>query len=122
MLSSPRDAGVALTPVAFALQELAACWNQGYEALARGDLERVSALLAIAADHVATAGDGGHDTVAEAALRTVAAAAHGRLQHGVSAGLVGIEEELARARVGGKALRGYAEPARPLGSSVVRDA
>src|SRR5689334_16204368 len=102
MASSPRD--VALTPVAFALQELTACWNQGYEALARGDLERVAALLAIAADHVAAAGDGHADSAAEAALRAEATAAHGRLRHGVRAGLVGVEEELARVRVGGKAL------------------
>ena len=42
------------SPVAFALQELTACWNQGYEALVRGDLERVQSLLELADDRSLT--------------------------------------------------------------------
>lgn len=121
MGSSRAEPDTTATAVAFALQELIACWNQGYEALARGDLERVDALLAIAAEHVATAGTGTADTPTEAALRREATSAHGRLRHGMQAGLTGLQDELARARKGSKALRGYGNPARQLGTTVVRD-
>ncbi len=120
MASSPRDATAA--PVAFALQELIACWDQGYEALTRGDLDRVQALLDVADDHVARAGDGRSDSPAEAKLRNDAASARGRLEHGMKAGLVGLQDELARTRRGAKALRGYGNPLLGLGGNVTRDA
>jgi hypothetical protein len=120
MASSPAE-----TPRAFALQELIACWNQGYAALAQGNLEQVAALLDIAAEHLVDASradDTRVDTPAEAALRQEATAAYGRLQYGMNAGLVGLQEELSRARVGAKALRGYGNPSLRVGSRVVRDA
>lgn len=124
MASSRSDAGrpdaAAVTTTAFALQEMIACWNQAYEALARGDLDRVAALLDVAEDHVAAAGDGHLDSTAEALLRQEATTAHGRLQHGMRAGLAGLQDELARARVGGKALRGYGNPAAGVGGNVTR--
>jgi hypothetical protein len=40
----------------------------------------------------------------------------------MNAGLVGLQEELSRARVGAKALRGYGNPSLRVGSRVVRDA
>lgn len=119
---SAESASPAATPVAFALQELTACWNQGYEALVRGDLDRVQALVDIADDHVPNAGDGTSDSAAEAALRHEALAARGRLEHGMKAGLAGLQDELARARRGGQVLRGYANPLGGIGDSVTRDA
>ena len=107
MASSPAE--TTATPKAFALQELTACWNQAYEALVRGDLDRVTAMLDVADDHVASSGDGRHDTIDEQQLRATAMGAKGRLEHAMRAGLQGMREELARARVGGKALRGYAQ-------------
>lgn len=113
---------VAPTSAAFALQELAACWDQGYEALARGDLERVAALLDLAQEHLAKAGDASHDSPRETALRSAAAAANGRLQHGMKAGLVALRDELARARTGGKALRGYGDSVARPSDGMRRDA
>lgn len=104
MASSPSEPG---TPAAFALQELAACWNQACEALTRGDLDRAGALLDVAGEHLAAAGDGGADSPDEAALRRQAHGAFGRLQHGMKAGLDGLQTEIVRARQGAKALRGY---------------
>jgi hypothetical protein len=119
MASSPADAATP-SPRAFALQELIACWNQGYEALLRGDVDAARSLLDLADDHIAAAGDGHGDSAAEAALRISAASSRGRLEHAMKAGLAGLQQELTRARQGGKALRGYgssvAEP------NVVRDA
>lgn len=108
MASSPAEPTSA---VAFALQELAACWNQAYEALTRGDVDGVAALLAIAGDHVHAAGAGANDTPAEASLRREARAAFGRLQGGMKAGLDGLQAEMARSRQGAKALRGYGDAA-----------
>lgn len=122
MASSPRDAAATATPVAFALQELIACWDQGYEALVRGDLERVQALLDVADDHVARAGEGRSDSPAEAKLRGHAASARGRLEHGMKAGLTGLQDELARTRRGAKVLRGYGNATLGLGGNVTRDA
>lgn len=98
------------SPVAFALQELTACWSQAYEAMTRGDLIAVAHLLDEAQLQLATAGDGRDDTANEAHLRSQAASAHGRLQHAMKAGLDGLREELARVRRGAKALRGYGQP------------
>ena len=107
MASSPADP--TANPKAFALRELAACWNQAYEAMAQGDLDRVSSLLDITADHLTVAGNGEGDDADEAQLRNDALTAKGRLEHGMHAGLQGMREELARARVGGRALRGYSQ-------------
>lgn len=120
MASSPADPAT-LSPRAFALQELTACWNQGYEALARGAVEQVDALLTVAADHLAAAGDGRGDSAAEARLRDEARAAHGRLQHAMQSGLAGLQQELGRIRTGGKVLRGYGSASRAVGNELVRD-
>lgn len=98
--------------IGFALEELAACWNQGYEALAQGDLPRVQALLDVADDHLPIAGNGEADTPDLAQLRTRALEARGRLEHGMRAGLVAMAEELAKTRLGAKVLKGYADPIR----------
>lgn len=110
--------GATPSSATFALQEVVACWNQGYEALAQGDLERVSALLEIAEEHLANAGPGEADTAEEASLRDQARAARGRLEHGMKAGLDGIRAELAQTRRGAKALRGYGDASRRLGGNV----
>ena len=120
MASSPAE--TTATPRAFALQELAACWNQAYEALVRGDLDRVTSLLDVADEHVATAGDAGTDDPAEARLRATAMGAKGLLEHAMRAGMQGLRDELARARVGGKALRGYAQATPRSDDGVLRDA
>ncbi|MBM3974350.1 MAG: hypothetical protein FJ301_09660 [Planctomycetes bacterium] len=120
MASSPAEN--AATPKAFALQELTACWNQAYEALVRGDLDRVTALLDIIDDHVATAGDSRTDTANEQQLRATAMGANGRLEHAMRAGLQGMRDEMERARVGGKALRGYAQATPRTDDSVFRNA
>lgn len=120
MASSPAE--TTATPKAFALQELAACWNQAYEALVRGDLDRVTALLDVADEHVAAAGAGATDDAVEARLRATAMGAKGLLEHAMRAGLQGLRDELARARVGGKALRGYAQATPRGGDGLHRDA
>jgi hypothetical protein len=109
MASSPTDGPAAATPspVAFALRELITCWDQGYEALTRGDLDRVGALLDIAADHLDGSVSDQPDTPEEASLRGEALSAKGRLEHGMHSGLTGLREELVRARQGAKALKGY---------------
>lgn len=100
-------AAPADTSVGFALEELAACWSQAYEAIARGDLQCIDALLTQADIQVAAAGDGATDTPAEAELRKQAATAYGLLQHGMQTGLEGIRNELGQLRRGKKVLRGY---------------
>ncbi|MCB9877705.1 MAG: hypothetical protein H6835_08910 [Planctomycetes bacterium] len=104
MASSPPEAD---SDAAFALRELAACWNQAFEAIGQGDLDRVENLLELADEQLVAAGDGTVDTPAEAALRGEATLAFARLQHAMKAGMDGIRDELARARKGQKALRGY---------------
>lgn len=104
MASSPREVD---SDAAFALRELTACWNQAFEAIGQGDLDRVENLLELADEHLVAAGNGSKDTAAEAPLRREATVAFGRLQHAMKAGMDGIREELARARKGQKALRGY---------------
>ncbi len=118
MASSPADAATP-SARAFALQELIACWNQGYEALARGEVDRAQALLDVAEEHLAAAGDGLTDDATEAALRCEAISSQGRLAHAIRAGLDGIGEELGRTRRGGKALRGYGSAT--TAATVVRD-
>ncbi|MBL8730102.1 MAG: hypothetical protein JNM25_16890 [Planctomycetes bacterium] len=118
MASSPTEPGSA---VAFALQEVTACWDQAYEALARGDVERAATLLDIAGAHVAGAGDGSKDTPTEAALRQQAHGAFGRLQHGMKAGLAGLQGELVRVRQGAKVLRGYGDAAGAVTSRMSKD-
>ncbi|MBL8751064.1 MAG: hypothetical protein JNK78_18035 [Planctomycetes bacterium] len=118
MASSRAEALRTTASATFALQEVIACWNQGYEALAQGDIERVTALLEIAEDHLANAGAGEADTPEQANLRDQARAARGRLEHGVKAGLDAIRAELGQTRRGAKALRGYGDASRRLGGNV----
>jgi hypothetical protein len=117
MASSPSEPP---TPVAFALQEVAACWDQAYEALTRGDVDGVASLLDIAAGHVVAAGDGQADTPAERALRQQAQGAFGRLRGGMKDGLEGLQGEIVRARQGAKVLRGYGDAAGAAVSSVLK--
>jgi hypothetical protein len=122
MGSSPTEPVTASpSPRAFALQELIACWDQGYEALAQGDLDRVAALLEVADDHLAGAMTGGTDSEVEARLRIEAMSAKGRLEHGMRSGLAGLQEELARSRQGAKVLRGY-QVAHGATTRIVREA
>jgi hypothetical protein len=119
MASSPSEPA---TPTAFALQELTACWDQGCEALARGDLEKVAALMAIADGHLGGLPPARADSPAEQRLRHAAMAARGRLEHGMQAGLAGVRDELGKVRHGARALSGYRDPTRGVGSRVVHDA
>jgi hypothetical protein len=116
MASSPAEPTRA--DAVFALQEVIACWDQGYEALARGDLERLEALLDVAEAFVPRlpASDGGDPAVAQ--MRAEAAASRGRLEHGMHSGLDALRGELGRARTGAKVLRGYAQPDGQLGNRV----
>lgn len=107
-----------LSPVALALQEVTACWDQGYEALVRGDLERVAALMDIAEDNLGKVGNSTGDSASEAELRNDALSARGRLEYSMRAGMEGIGQELACARRGSKALRGYAGASDRLGGNV----
>jgi hypothetical protein len=119
MASSPAEGGTA-TRRGEALQEVTTCWDQAYEALARGDLERVAALLDIAGDYVPALGDGAGDSPAEAHQRALATSAFGRLRHGMQAGLTGLQDEMARSRNFGKLLRGYGDPRFGIGINVER--
>ena len=112
MASSPPDRTEAIepataSPVAFALEELTVCWTQAYEAMARGDLDRVTGLLDLAQAQVPAAGDGRADSPEEAALRRRAHTAFGLLRHAMNEGMTAIREELGRARKGQKALADY---------------
>lgn len=93
----------------FALRELIVCWDQAYEALTQGNLDRVANLLDVADEHVAKVGD---LATLPPNLCNEAVSARGRLQHGMRAGLEGLSEELARARKGEKVLRGYGQAQR----------
>lgn len=116
MASFPADRQVADSPTAFALRELIACWDQGYEALARGDLDRVEDLLGIADDHLRSLPDHAGDGPIETGLRAEAVAARGRLEHGMRAGLDGLRAELDRTRQGARVLHGYRGAGNGLGS------
>ena len=118
--SAARPAAAEPSPVEFALQELIASWDQAYEALCRGDLDGVGALLDLADAQLATAGDGCSDTEAEARLRVEASSARGRLLHGMHVGLDGLKQELARTRRGGKALRGYGGKGQSIGGKLTK--
>lgn len=122
MASSPADRPAEATPSprTFALREAIACWNQGYEALVRGDLDGVTALLDIADDHLSAIGDSTQDTPAEARLRDEARSARGRLEHAVRAGLAAVDTERAQARLGERALKGYGDPTARLGNHLQR--
>ncbi|MCA8949957.1 MAG: hypothetical protein KDE27_10675 [Planctomycetes bacterium] len=117
MASSPSDPNTS-----FLLQELTACWDQGYEALARGDVARAEALVAIADEQLAKLQPAERDTATEGELRRTADAARGRLEHGVRSGLAGLRDELRRVRQGGRALQGYKLAPAQLGDRVHRDA
>jgi hypothetical protein len=118
--TEPTPPTTTPSPVAFALQELIACWDQGYEALARGDLDRVTSLLDIADDHLANIGRPADDTPELAHLRNAAVSAKGRLEHGMRGGLAGLQEEMARTRQGAKVLKGYGQARATLGTTIHR--
>ncbi|MCR9245001.1 MAG: hypothetical protein NXI31_08205 [bacterium] len=117
MASSPTE-----SPTTFALQELIACWDQGYEALARGDLERVTALLTIADGQLRGLAAQDDDTPSESELRERAMTSRGRLEHGVRAGLQSVGQELGKVRQGSRALDGYKAPITDRIPRVERDA
>lgn len=108
--SRAEEPGAAAPAPAAVLRELAAGYDAALAALLQGDLEAVAdalgrgeALLAIPA----AAADPGLDD-----LHRAATAAHGRL-FGVLAALhARTRDELARARQGRRALRGYAAVSR----------
>lgn len=108
-----RDGVAAATDssVAFALQELIACWSQAHEAMGCGDLNLVGDLLDQADSQLASAGDGTGDTPEEAALRQRAVTAYALLQHAMKSGLDGIQKELGHTHRGKRALRGYVQAA-----------
>jgi hypothetical protein len=110
-MKSPAEA-------AFALQELEVCWDQCYEALARGDLDRVAALLDVADEHLRDLPAPADDSAELAELRGRATAASGRLGHGMRAGLDGLRDEIGRARVGQKMLQSYGDPTRGIGGRI----
>ena len=120
--ASEPDAPANATDVAFALQELNACWSQAYDAMTRGELEVVAGLLAAADAHLDAAGEGLDDTPAEQALRRHAASTFGLLQHALEVGMTGVRAELGKHRHGRKALRGYDRSEHDPGGRVTRDA
>jgi hypothetical protein len=107
--------------IAFVLQELTACWDQSYEALARADLDRVAALMARADEHVARLADARITGDELRRLHRQALAARGRLEHGMKAGLDGVRQELRRTRDGTRALSGYRDNTRDLGGRIARE-
>jgi hypothetical protein len=106
MASSPTDPAKQ-SPTAFAMREVTTCWHQAYEALCRGDLDSVQALLDEVDLQLPATGDASTDGVDERTQRAAMQQAFGLLQSGMQTGLDGIAGELAQARRGGKALRGY---------------
>jgi len=127
MASSPHNeahsAGEAATTessVGFALQELIACWSQAHEAMTRGDLQSVTALLNQADEHLRAAGDGSSDTAAEATQRQRATTAYNLLQHAMETGLTGLRKEIGQTRRGKKALNGYSKAAGNTGSRLLK--
>ncbi|MBP8300225.1 MAG: hypothetical protein KA020_07690 [Planctomycetes bacterium] len=111
MASSPASPEAA----AYRLGELTACWDQAYEALTQGDLERVTSLLDIAEEHLAGLPHASNDDPTMASQRQQAMAARGRLEHAMRVGLEGLGHELSRVRQGSKMLQGYRDPTRGLG-------
>ena len=125
-MSSPRnqvaaEGGAEQSDVAFALQELNACWSQAYADMTSGQLDSVAGLLDQAEQHLAAAGDGRCDSPIEAKLRRQAASSHALLQHAMQVGLDGIRDELGKHRRGKRALRGYDRTESDAGSRVLRD-
>jgi hypothetical protein len=118
MASSPANDEAA----AYLLGELTACWNQGYEALAQGDLERTAVLLDVAEGHLKSLQPASEDDATATGLRQEAMAARGRLEHGMRKGLDGLAEELVKVRQGSKVLQGYRDPTRGLGNRIERNA
>lgn len=120
--AKPGDDPAVATDVAFALQELNACWSQAYDAMTRGELKAVAGLLTAADAYLDAAGEGLDDNPAEQALRRHAASTFGLLQHALEVGITGVRDELGRHRRGRKALRGYDRSDRETGGRVTRDA
>ena len=106
----------APSPVEFALQELTAIWNQGYEALAQGNLDHLAGLIDLADEYTSAAGDGRNDSESERCQRDLALEAKGRLEHGMRTGMQVLQDELARSRIGARVLRGYADPTLATGN------
>ena len=113
---------MASSQTEFALQELTACWDQGYEALARGDLDRVASLMTLADDHLRALPPASDDSPVESKLRLAATAARGRLEHGMRSGLSAVREELIKVHQGVRALGGYKHLQSGIGHRVERDA
>jgi hypothetical protein len=116
----PAASPASQSDVAFALQELIACWSQAHDAMARGELDAVAGLLDQADVQLAAAGDGAEDTPEERRLRQQAATTYEVLQHAMKAGLSGLREELGKHRRGKKVLRGYDRTENDAGSRVTR--
>jgi len=105
------NAAATDSSVAFALEEMIACWTQAHEVMTRGDLQSVASLLDQADRQLQAAGSGQSDSPDEARLRQRAVTAFGLLQHAMQSGLDGMRKELGQARRGAKALRGYVHAA-----------
>lgn len=118
MASSPTEPSA----VAFALQELTACWDQAYEAMAQGDLDRVQALLDVADRQLHELPGSAFDSSEEARQRRLAMAARGRLEHGMRSGLEALAAEIGQTRQGARALAGYRPGGQGLGDRVSREA
>lgn len=114
------EAAATESSVGFALQELIACWSQAHEAMTRGDLQTVTALLNQADEHLRTAGDGSADSAAEATQRQRAATAYNLLQHAMETGLTSLRKEIGHARRGKKALNGYSKAAGTTSSRLLK--
>lgn len=105
MPSSPPSTGTDL------LGQLTRAYDQAYEALAQGDVERVQSLL-LHTDQLLN----GFDAAAVAEpLRREALTALGRLQGAMQKVKDATREELAQVRHGARVLHGYAQSHQGLG-------
>lgn len=118
----PAESPTNREGTAYLLGELAACWDQAYEALTQADLERVASLLDVTEEHLTGLPPAGNDDPNLTSLRQEAMAARGRLEHGMRTGLDGLGQELKRVRQGSKVLQGYRDPTHGLGVRLRRDA
>ena len=94
-----EDMRAAATDVAFALQELNACWRRAYDAMTRGEFKAVAGLLNAADAHLDAAGEGLDDTPVEQALRRHAASTFGLLQQALEIRATGARDEHGRRRL-----------------------
>lgn len=93
------------------LPQLTRAYDQAYEALAQGDVDRVQALVQRTGDLLAQLA--GKSIAAD--QRAEAAAAHGRLQGAMQKVKDATLEELAQVRHGQKVLHGYTQVRASLG-------